>query len=105
MDITRDVILDLMPLYLADEVSRDTRALIEDYLKKDPELAEIARRKSDAAFPLNGEMPLTKEDKMQAYLEAKRLMFRRTLVHAVIIACGILGMAGLVILAFFFMPA
>ena len=39
MTLPRDVILDLLPLYLADEVSPATRALIEEYLKQDPELA------------------------------------------------------------------
>ncbi|GAH31500.1 unnamed protein product, partial [marine sediment metagenome] len=44
MKITRNVILDLLPLYLADEVSEDTRALIEKYLKTDPQLAKVAKQ-------------------------------------------------------------
>ena len=34
--IPQHVILDLLPLYLADEVSDETRTLIEEYLKTDP---------------------------------------------------------------------
>ena len=32
MDITRDVIKDLLPLYVSGEVSADTKALVEGYL-------------------------------------------------------------------------
>jgi anti-sigma factor RsiW len=44
MNISRNVIQDLIPLYLADEASPDTRVLVEDFLAADPELAaEVAR--------------------------------------------------------------
>jgi hypothetical protein len=43
MNVTREVILDLLPVYLAGEASPATRALIEDYLKQDPELAQRIR--------------------------------------------------------------
>ena len=39
MNIPKHLIIDLLPLYLADEVSDETRTLIEDYLKTDPQLA------------------------------------------------------------------
>src|SRR5215510_7887042 len=43
MKVTREVILDLLPLYLAGEGSPATRALVEEYLKNDSELAERVR--------------------------------------------------------------
>lgn len=43
MNVTREVILDLLPIYLAGEASPATRALIEEYLKQDAELAERIR--------------------------------------------------------------
>ena len=43
MNVTREVILDLLPVYLAGEASPATRALIEEYLKQDPELAQRIR--------------------------------------------------------------
>ncbi|MCC7034328.1 MAG: hypothetical protein IT179_16020 [Acidobacteria bacterium] len=39
MEVTRDVVTDLLPLYLSGEVSTDTKALVEAYLRMDPELA------------------------------------------------------------------
>jgi anti-sigma factor RsiW len=43
MDIPREVILDLVPLYLAGEASPATRAMVEDFLKEDPELDKRVR--------------------------------------------------------------
>jgi hypothetical protein len=43
MNVTREVILDLLPVYLAGEASLATRALIEEYMKQDPELAQHMR--------------------------------------------------------------
>jgi anti-sigma factor RsiW len=43
MNVTREVILDLLPLYLAGEASPATRGLVEEYLKQDPELAQRIR--------------------------------------------------------------
>ncbi|MFZ3339464.1 MAG: hypothetical protein WA609_08795 [Terriglobales bacterium] len=49
MNISRNVIQDLIPLYLADEASPDTRAVVEEFLAADPELtAEVARLKSSS---------------------------------------------------------
>jgi anti-sigma factor RsiW len=39
MNVTRDVVKDLLAVYLAGEASGDTRALVEDWLRSDPELA------------------------------------------------------------------
>lgn len=43
MNVTREVILDLLPLYLSGESSPATRTLVEEYLKQDPELAQRVR--------------------------------------------------------------
>ena len=43
MNIPKEVILDLLPVYLAGEVSPATRAWIEEYLAQNPELAERVR--------------------------------------------------------------
>jgi anti-sigma factor RsiW len=94
MEITRDVILDLLPLYVADEVSADTRALVEEYLESDPELANVAKRLE--ALELSGDVPvpLTAEDQVETYREAKRLMRRRNIVWGGVIAFAILTLLG-----------
>jgi anti-sigma factor RsiW len=39
MNVTRDVVKDLLVVYLAGEASADTRALVEGWLRDDPDLA------------------------------------------------------------------
>jgi predicted anti-sigma-YlaC factor YlaD len=43
MNISPDVISDLLPLYLAGEASAATRALVEEYLREHPAFAEQVR--------------------------------------------------------------
>ena len=44
MNITKNIINDLIPLYFANECSADTRALVDEYLQQDPEQAAMLRR-------------------------------------------------------------
>ena len=101
MEVTRNVILDLLPLYMADEVSSDTRALVEKYLETDPELANVAKQSAAMEIPEDIPVPLTEEDQMETFREAKRLMSQRTIVLAGLIAFGILALLGIALLAFF----
>lgn len=103
MEITRDVILDLLPLYVADEVSVDTRALVERYLETDPELANIAEQSTAMALSEETPIPLTKEDEMEAYEEAKRLIVRRIAIWAVLISFALVTLLAMVGLAAFYL--
>lgn len=97
MEITKNVILDLLPLYLADEVSADTRALIEEYLETDPELAEIAKQSAAVELPGDIPIPLTQEDKMKAYKKSKTIM----IVTIVLLAALMATILGITLLMFF----
>ena len=101
MEVTRDVILDLLPLYLANEVSAETRALVEQHLETDPELAKLVEQSAAMDLPEDIPVPLTKEDKMEAYREAKRQLHRRTVIWAGLIAFALLSVLGLALLAYF----
>jgi hypothetical protein len=99
MEITRNVILDLLPLFLADEVSADTRALVKEYLETDPELADIANQTETMELPEDIPIPLTKEDKMEAYREAKRFIFLRTAILSISISFTVVCVLALALLA------
>jgi len=106
MEITRNVILDLLPLYLASEASADSCAVVKEYLETDPELAEIAKKSAAAEVHGDIPVPLTKEDRMEAYKEAKRLMFLRTIILAGIISFSFLALLALVLIgAAYFIPS
>lgn len=44
MNVTRDVIYDLLPAYFSGDASTDTQALIEEFFVTDPEFGRMARR-------------------------------------------------------------
>jgi hypothetical protein len=97
MEITRDVILDLLPLYVADEVSADTRALVEAYLEGDPQLAKIASQGVAMGLPNNIQIPASEEGKVESYKMAKRWWW----LGAVVLAVATSAALGLIVLAFF----
>ena len=51
MNVTPDVVRDLWPLYAAGEAAPDTRALVEEFLRGDPELE--AQLRAAAALELD----------------------------------------------------
>ena len=44
MIISRDVVVDLLPSYFAGDLSADSRALVDEWLRADPEFAAMADR-------------------------------------------------------------
>lgn len=106
MKVTRNVIVDLLPLYLGDEVSDDTRALVKEYMNTDPELVEIAERFRAATQKQDVPVPLTKEDKMEAYKEAKHALYNRIILFSAIIGVVLFALLGIaLLLAFFMLPS
>ncbi|HYV98703.1 MAG TPA: hypothetical protein VE967_14705 [Gemmatimonadaceae bacterium] len=46
MNVSRDVIIDLLPLYASGEASAATQELVREYLAHDPGLAELVRQQN-----------------------------------------------------------
>ncbi len=49
MNVTQEVVTDLLPIYFSGDASRDTTTLVEDYFRGNPDFERIAR---SAATPL-----------------------------------------------------
>ena len=98
MEITREVIIDLLPLYLADEVSTNTRALIEKYLDTDSELAKHVRQQKEA-MELSGDIPvpLTEEAQLKAYKKSKMILYITIVILAILMA----AIFGVTLMVFF----
>jgi anti-sigma factor RsiW len=84
-EVTKDVILDLLPLYLAGEVSEETAVLVKKHLESDPELAETAKEMAKADSLNKVPIPFRKETAMETYQEAKKWMTIRVLGIAAIV--------------------
>ena len=83
MNVTDDVLNDLLTLYLADEASADTRALIEDRARREPAFAArlAAARAVDltaAAVPA----PPLGDAELRSLKRTRHAIFLRTLFWA-----------------------
>jgi anti-sigma factor RsiW len=78
VNITRDVANDLLPLYLAGEASADTRVLLEEFLRQNPEFARAVQEHAQRSAHLLSEAvaPLP-PDHERATLERTRAFIRR----------------------------
>ena len=76
MQITQEIIQDLLPLYLAEEVSMETKAMIEGYLDTDIKMAKMVEQAKlvpqTAQFP----EPVDMDDEMKTFRKAQRKMFQ-----------------------------
>jgi len=95
MTVTRDVILDLLPLYLADEASADTRALVAAHLERDSDLAALARSWRER-LPAPPPAALGQDEPAKAFHQAQRLILIRTLGLAALITFGVLSLVALI---------
>ncbi len=93
MNVSREVILDLLPLYVADEASPDTRALVERHLAEDADLAQRAEQWRKR-LPLPPPPPHDADAAAAAYQEAKRRLANRVIALAAVIAFGTLAIGG-----------
>ncbi len=78
MKVTRDVVKDLLTLYMAGDASSDTRALVEDWLRDDPELARHAEQAGRIDLPGTPALPPTIEK--QALDRTRRHLRWRTIL-------------------------
>jgi anti-sigma factor RsiW len=74
MSVPKEVILDLLPVYLAGEASPATQAWLEEYLAKDPELAERARRQWSAGSAEAAAPALPPDLELRAFGRTRRIL-------------------------------
>jgi len=88
MNITKEIITDLFPLYAANECSADTRVLVEDYLRQHPKEAEEFRRIMNSALPGAG-LTAGRTDEMESLRRAQQFARRRSWFMGLAIFCSL----------------
>ena len=88
--VTRNVILDLLPLYEAGEVSADTRALVEAYLREHPEMKPGGS--PDAMFN-RGVAERPEHERRQALERTRSLLAKRQRLFGIALACTLMPFA------------
>ena len=102
MTVNREVIIDLLPLYLADEASPETQTLVKDFLDHDPDLAQLAEQWK-TRLPEPPPVPVRADAQAVAYQEAKRQITNKVISLATVIAGGVLLIAGTALVAAMFL--
>ncbi len=74
MKVTREVVTDLLPLYFSGDASDDTRRLVDEFMKNDPEFAHLAKETSEASLNLDTLPPITLEKELQTIKKTKKLV-------------------------------
>lgn len=78
MNVTREVVTDLLPIYFSGEASGDTKVLVEEYFRQDPDFERIARSAATpletlrAARPIAASPERKKHDLESAFLGLRR---------------------------------
>jgi anti-sigma factor RsiW len=103
MTVSRDVILDLLPLYLSNEASPETQALVKEHLDRDPDLARLANQWKER-LPAPPPAPVSQDAQARAFSEAKRQITNRVITVAAIVAVMTLAIAATALIgAMFFL--
>jgi hypothetical protein len=77
MNVTKNVIGDLFPLYVANECSVESRDLVDDYLRKNPGQADELRRIMNTSVPSTA-APAGALDEVRSLREARRRVRRQS---------------------------
>jgi anti-sigma factor RsiW len=83
MNVTRDVVNDLLTVYLAGDASTDTQDLVEEWLRQDPDLARQVARARNLELPAVPAPPPTTEKRA---LDRTRRLWR---LRAVVLGAAI----------------
>lgn len=93
MNVTREVILDLYPLYREGEASEDTRRLVEGFLETDQEFARHLEPGEEADLPDLKPAAPHPDAEMEALARARRLINLRSLLMGLAIFLSLLPLS------------
>lgn len=93
MKVTREVILDLLPLYLAGEASPATRALVEEYLKQDTDLTHRIRLQWEEGLKRAAPSGLPPELELRSLRRTRRLLAAQKWLFGLGLAFGVFGLS------------
>ncbi len=92
MTVTRDVILDLLPIYFAGQVSADTKALVNEFLKTDPDFARMSQR-FETLLKDHGAPPDRDQAERVTFERTRRLLKTRNQTIGMAVAYSLLPFA------------
>lgn len=88
MNITKSIIIDLLPAYLSNECSEDTKKLVEEYAKADPEFIKEIAVITENNFVKKIPNLLDTKNEREAFTKTQQLIKRRTYFMGFAIFCS-----------------
>jgi hypothetical protein len=89
--VTRDLITDLLPVYLSGDASADTKLLVENYLKENPDFAQLIKNESKVVFPSSA--MLSNDIELAALKKTRRKLRWLGTIMGIAIFCTLLGIS------------
>jgi len=91
MNVTRDVIYDLLPGYFSGDLSPDTRALVDEFLAQDPEFRRMMERFRTMFGETRGGMPPSgaRPAETMTFERARAVIHKRSELRGYTVAFGI----------------
>jgi len=83
MKVTRDVIVDLWSVYESGAASADTRAVVDEFLRSDPEFARLIR--AERSREMMEAVTLSPDVEKAGLVRAEKLLRYRT--YCLLLAC------------------
>jgi len=88
MNVTKEIITDLLPVYFAKECSQDTKLLVEEFFKANPDFERQAKDMR-TSFPNSIPPGLEKEDAIRLLGKTRKLLRVRSFVMGFAILCSL----------------
>ena len=91
MEINKNIILDLLPIYLSNEASSETKELVEKYLAENKDIARIVQiQRESLNISSKIPVPLSRDHQITAYKKS-RIQIALTIVFAAMVLLALLG--------------
>jgi anti-sigma factor RsiW len=93
MNVTRDVVYDLLPGYFSGDLSPDTRVLVDEFLAQDPEFRRMMERFRTVFGEARGAMPpsAARPAEKVTFERARSVMNQRSELRGYTLAFAIAG--------------
>lgn len=92
MKITDEVVMDLLPIYLAGDASDDTRALVEAYARDHPEFATLTTEMDSQLSVLRASRPDINQEK-EILMRVKKILRLRSILFGAALFCSVMPLS------------
>jgi hypothetical protein len=91
--VTKEIVLDLLPVYIAGDASADTRSLVEEFLAQDPELRALVESARNPRLPETPQVDELQSLEIKSLDRTRRLLNRKMWLFSFSLVFSLLPMS------------